>query len=109
LAQHERVPAHLDQRGKQEVPPRPPARLELRLHLSSAHAENASLSSAGSLCAARPTANPSARNVVISDDPPVENNGSVIPVIGISPRFTLTLIMKCAAKYIAIPPAASRE
>jgi len=42
-------------------------------------------------------------------DPPVEKNGSVIPVIGSRPRFTLTLITKCAAKYIAKPPTAKRE
>jgi hypothetical protein len=47
--------------------------------------------------------------VTSSDEPPVENSGSVSPVIGIIPRLTATLMKKCAAKYSASPPAASRE
>jgi hypothetical protein len=59
---------------------------------------NASRSSAASWCDASPSASPSARNVARRDDPPVESNGNVNPVIGKTPRFTETLMKRCAPK-----------
>lgn len=55
---------------------------------------NASRSSAAPWCDASPSASP--RNVARSDDPPVDKSGKVNPVIGSTPRFTDTLMKRCA-------------